>query len=483
MNLSLLSSIIEQNPKGWNAILRIKHPSLYLSIKETFPDKKIGQAVYDLLNPDANKSCLSCGCLVKFDQFSVGYQKFCSCSCRAKHHECFKNAHDEDGKLLESAKIKIHDLKDEIVEKIKTTCLNRYGKTPAELMNDKNKDMWLQSKPKQLDDIEFQTWCKTKSLAQIAKSINESDINLSKLKKHLEQSNIEYRKKFSYSKPELELLDWLKTLGIDDAILSYRPKFLNKREIDIFIPSLNLGIEYCGLFWHSDRNNYGKNRHQDKFLLCKENDIKLITIFEDEFLFKKDIVLSRLKHLIKKDTVKIFARKTEIHHNVPSKIITEKLNSWHTSGSLGSSKNKCLIHNNEIIAIITYGKARFKNAGVEILRYATKPGITVVGGFSKLVVNLQKETEQDIISFSDNRWGDGKMYSNAGFSFEGITPPSYFYFEVKDKIRYHRSKFMKHHIVENMNGNIALTEYENMKRFGYNRIFDCGTSKWSLKYQ
>ncbi len=60
-----------------------------------------------------------------------------------------------------------------------------------------------------------------------------------------------------------------------DAINSYRPLFLNGKEIDIFIPSINVGIEYDGRHWHKDNQ---KDLQKSKIL--KENNIKLIRIKE-----------------------------------------------------------------------------------------------------------------------------------------------------------------------------------------------------------
>lgn len=61
-----------------------------------------------------------------------------------------------------------------------------------------------------------------------------------------------------------------------DAIENYHPSFLRKKEIDVFIPSLNIGIEYDGLNWHKDIN---KDLIKDK--LCKDNGVKLIRIREE----------------------------------------------------------------------------------------------------------------------------------------------------------------------------------------------------------
>lgn len=52
--------------------------------------------------------------------------------------------------------------------------------------------------------------------------------------------------------------------------------WLNTMEIDIYVPQLNLGIEYDGKQWHK---NIGRDLKKDK--LCAENNLKLIRIREE----------------------------------------------------------------------------------------------------------------------------------------------------------------------------------------------------------
>ena len=55
-------------------------------------------------------------------------------------------------------------------------------------------------------------------------------------------------------------------------------------ELDIFIPSRNLAIEFDGLYWHSEEGGkYGKNYHLKKTQACEKKGIHLIHIFEDEW--------------------------------------------------------------------------------------------------------------------------------------------------------------------------------------------------------
>ncbi|MDE6442762.1 MAG: hypothetical protein K2L12_08445, partial [Clostridia bacterium] len=60
-----------------------------------------------------------------------------------------------------------------------------------------------------------------------------------------------------------------------DAINRYTEIFDNRMELDIFIPSIRLAIEYDGVFWHKN-----KSREKIKYQYCQKNNIKLIRIKE-----------------------------------------------------------------------------------------------------------------------------------------------------------------------------------------------------------
>lgn len=60
-----------------------------------------------------------------------------------------------------------------------------------------------------------------------------------------------------------------------DAIKSYSSNWLKPMSLDIFIPSLQIGIEYDGEMWHKNISN-----DQHKNLLCKQHGINLIRIRE-----------------------------------------------------------------------------------------------------------------------------------------------------------------------------------------------------------
>lgn len=82
------------------------------------------------------------------------------------------------------------------------------------------------------------------------------------------------RKEFQVSFYENVIFFYIRTV-YPDAIQSYKAHWLEKMEIDIFIPSLNVGIEYDGKMWHKDIN-----RDIRKNLLCKKHNVDLIRIRE-----------------------------------------------------------------------------------------------------------------------------------------------------------------------------------------------------------
>ena len=94
------------------------------------------------------------------------------------------------------------------------------------------------------------------------------------------------------------MFEFIKTL-CNDAVQRER-NIISPYELDIYIPSKRIAVEYNGLAWHSEKfkGNGTKTYHLMKTNLCKENGIKLIHFFEDEWLEKKEIVKSVLTEIL-----------------------------------------------------------------------------------------------------------------------------------------------------------------------------------------
>jgi len=269
------------------------------------------------------------------------------------------------------------------------------------------------------------------------------------------------------SKGEEEILLWLKELGLE-VIHRY---VLNKTEFDIFVPGYKLLIEFDGLYWHSEISGNKNSRfHLKKTETAKQNGFELIHIFEDEWIEKQDIVKSIILNKVGLSK-KIYARKCELLE-LDKKTADEFLESYHLHGTAPSSIRKGLVYNKELVSVITFGKARFnKNIDYEIVRYATKNGINVIGGLSKLL----KAFKYSLITYADRRYFDGHSYLQAGFKFSHFSEPAYYYTDHKH--RYSRIRFQKHKLSKLLeNYEPALTEWQNMQLNGWDRIWDCGNA-------
>jgi hypothetical protein len=280
---------------------------------------------------------------------------------------------------------------------------------------------------------------------------------------------------------EIEIGDYIKSLNID--IIRNERNLIDGLEIDIWIPSLNIGIEYNGLYYHGEIfGNKDRLYHLRKLEKCEAKGIRLINIYEDEWIYKSDIVKSKLKHMLGLNTETVYARKCEVITltSAQSKQFLEK---YHIQGNISSEIKLGLIYNGNIEAVITLSKrAIFKNNEWEIIRYATNK--KVIGGFSKLLnyfENNWKPTK--IISYMSRNWSNlnSNIYLKSGFNIVNKGTPNFFI--VKNGRRYNRIIYQKHKlnkILENCDN--TLTAWENLQLNGYDRIWDCGSAKFEKKY-
>jgi hypothetical protein len=260
---------------------------------------------------------------------------------------------------------------------------------------------------------------------------------------------------------------------------------LNGKELDIYIPSHNIAIEFNGIYFHSNAfktNNY----HLEKTEICNSNNIQLIHVFEDEWDHKKEIVKSILLNKLNKVENKIYARKCIIKL-VKTKDKSKFLNENHIQGMVGSSINLGLYYNDELVSLMTFGKKRLalgnkiKNDNeYELLRFCNKLNTSVVGGASKLLkyfIQTYKPTE--ILSYADKRWSNGNLYKKLGFVEVKSTSPNYFY--IVNKKRKHRFEFRKDILVKN-GFDSTKTEFQIMEERGIPRIYDVGNFVFKLNF-
>ena len=274
------------------------------------------------------------------------------------------------------------------------------------------------------------------------------------------------------SKFELAVREYVESLGMN-AIYNSR-NIISPTELDIFIPEKNTAIECSGLYWHSEHSaNRTSVYHKNKHDRCADMGIKLITLFDDEWNNKNNLVKQRLCYILGKSTDKIYARDCKIVE-VTSAEVNKFINAHHLQGAIASKINLVLLHNEIVVAAMTIGIPRYnKKYQYEILRFCTNG--QVVGAASKLFTYFKRTRLPDsVISYSDNRWGKGEVYTAMGFKKISETV-GYFYTDYKS--RFNRTQFQKYKLVA-AGADPALSEWEIMQSWGYDRIWDCGQSLW-----
>lgn len=155
------------------------------------------------------------------------------------------------------------------------------------------------------------------------------------------------------SDAERELYEYVCSLVGKENVIHNDRTVLNGKEIDIYIPSLKLGIEYNGVLWHSEK--FGKDRHYhlDKMNECNANGIRLIQIFEDEYMDSKNIVKSKLKRIIglSNGLERIYARKCIIEE-IDKDAAKQFLIANHIQGFVSSSVYLGLKQEGRIVAVM-----------------------------------------------------------------------------------------------------------------------------------
>lgn len=280
------------------------------------------------------------------------------------------------------------------------------------------------------------------------------------------------------SKQEYDLYLWISSMVECES--SSREVLKNRCEIDIYSEDKKIGFEYNGLYWHSEKRNKNKNYHLEKTDICEKQGIRLIHIFEDEWINKNSIVKSRIKNLLGVTPYKIYARKCEIK-TVDASTCNKFLEKYHLQGKDNSSIRFGLYYKNRLVAVMTFGKPRFnKNYQWELIRYVTISNFNIVGGAGKLLSHFKKKYKGSIITYADRRWSIGQLYEKLGFTFKENTRPNYFY--TKGCCRLSRYKCQKHKLKSLLkeNFNPELSENENMNNNNYYRIWDCGNKVYTI---
>ena len=347
-----------------------------------------------------------------------------------------------------------------IGSQIRTMAFEKYGGNP--MVNPEVRKSYLKG------IAEF--WADPEAVAAKAAKIKATCIAKYGRETYLHSEDyMEHHHSFKF-KAEKEMVEFFASLGF-----IAKKRRIEGVELDLYIEELGLAVEHNGVYYHSELyrpNDY----HIKKAEFCSEKGIKLIQVFDYEWQKKKpqvkDFLLAQTGNC-----KKVAARKCKIVFldKVEASIF---LNKNHIQGAVASANLFLgLRYEDRLVAVAAFGKHHRQSISSRTVmkRFVSEQGIVVVGGLGRLSRAASETLKVDIYSWCDRRWSSGKSYESAGWSFDGVIAPQYFY--IKNG-RYYCSKQARQ---KNKVGTPAgMTEHEHAIADKLFRVYDCG--KFRMKY-
>lgn len=244
------------------------------------------------------------------------------------------------------------------------------------------------------------------------------------------------------SAPETEMFDFIKSeLGEDVEVIQGYRHLRGVHEVDVYIPSLQLAVEFNGVYWHSDRAGKAKHYHWGKRKACEDNGVRLVSVWEDDWTSRRDVVKNALR--VRMGTfrgAKHSARVLE-WKRVPLREASAFLEDHHIQGAVKATRHDGLyMFSGELVAVLS---TTCSGSTYTIDRFATKGNVR--GAFGKLLKVLERRISMDgggqIRTFADLMLSNGDLYSAHGFSMDKELPPAYWV--VVGNRRYHTLSFKK----------------------------------------
>lgn len=370
-------------------------------------------------------------------------------------------------------------------QKIRETNISRYGVNNYVQQNINNYDIWN-------DNEKFVNYVSslgnTSKLPYAEEVAHYFNVDSAAVYHKIKELNLwdSFAHDRNHSSIENEVISMLvKDIGIpkEEIILGDRT-ILEGKEIDIYLPKYNFGIEVDGIYWHSEkRERYqdhdGRSVYsQNKNLLAEKKGVQIFHIYEHErcseynpnreLTYKK--ICNRIKSILNINLVTIYARKCELKP-VDAIVQREFMGQNHIQGA---EKNSIialgLYYNNELVACMCFGHSKYKTKyQYELTRFCTKMDYRIIGGASKLFKNFLKQYAKEgdkIVSYNDISKTNGKVYEKLGFECISINSPNYWW--VNTNKRDVRTRYQEQ----------KAGEVKRMHDQGYYRLCDCGTKTW-----
>jgi len=268
------------------------------------------------------------------------------------------------------------------------------------------------------------------------------------------------------SQGETELLEFLQTINLNFKSTHFGKKY----QVDCYSESLKIGVEYNGLYWHSNEILKDRNYHLDKTKYFESKGIRVIHIWEHEWRDRQEQVKDFLKSACGANKIKVGARKCEFKE-IPPKECKDFLDKTHIQGAPQNSLLSLgCFYNSELIGVCSFGRHHRKTKVITLNRFACLPNHTIMGFLSKASKVAFEKFKTPIISWADYCKSQANGYLTAGWQIEEYLKPDYFYFDPKSQKTIGKQSRKK----KSVNTPLGMTEKEHAELDGLLKIYDCG---------
>ena len=289
------------------------------------------------------------------------------------------------------------------------------------------------------------------------------------------------------SGPEEEIVAYVTSLGF--TVRRRDRTVLAPLEVDILVEGTDLGIEYNGSYYHSDRFRL-PSYHQEKADAAERAGIRLLQVKDSDWAHRRAIVESKLAHALGKTQRRVSARSLTLRHVNPASAAAFFRETHLQGAPRGAFDAYALVDGQDtILACLALGMGgalgyRGTAGEREVIRYATALQTAVRGGYTRLTKYIFQELPdvERLVTFADRMWGSGALYRATGWSETGRVAPRYSYVHAPSAREYHRTSFTKDKIAKKFPEifNPALTERQMMDKTNFVRVYDAGKIRFAL---
>lgn len=223
---------------------------------------------------------------------------------------------------------------------------------------------------------------------------------------------------------------------------------LGNRELDILTEDGKLAVEHSGLHWHSVQCGRDHRYHLDKLERSRDIGIRLITVFEDEWKFRRKVAGSLILaaagvfdavhpisgvRVVRQEEAEVFFFANHLVGYQPA------------DAYLGLDD----VHGLSAAASFSLGPSEAH------MRFCCRAGTKMAGALGKLSMAAPWPR---VVGYADLRWFTGQSFLEAGFVLEEVLPPKSW----------------------RANGQRRFTEEDATRDVRYEDVFDCGELKFAL---